>query len=291
MQSHDHERDDALRAKKRREASSDGPRAERPTRPVWASALGNAAVQRLLRSAGLHRSGGGAGAVDSELEQAIREERGAGQGLDPAVERKMGSALGDDFSDVRVHADDTANALNHAVRADAFTTGADIFFREGKYQPGGTDGERLLAHELTHVVQQRGAPAGGRMTVSSPTDASEREAAEVAHGVGDARGGGVADAVARQDVEEEELQMSPRLDRQDVEEEELQLSPRLDRQDEEEELQLSPRLDRQDEEEEEELQMSPRLDRQDEDEEEELQMSPADLRANEIEASSFDDDR
>ncbi len=271
MQSLDHERDETLRAKRQREADDSSPRAERPSRPGWASALGNAAVQRLLRSAGLQRSGDGAGAVDSELEQAIRSERGAGQGLDPAVERKMGSALGDDFSDVRVHADDTANALNQAVKADAFTTGADIFFREGKYRPGGSDGERLLAHELTHVAQQRGAPAGGRMTVSSPSDASEREAAEAARGVGSARGGGATDAVARQEEEEEMLQPSPHLDRQE-EEEELQMSPHLARQEEEEELQMSPHLDRQEE-------------------EEELQMSPADSRVNEIEASSFGDGR
>ena len=170
--------------------------------------------------------------------------------------------MGDDFSDVRVHTDAEANELNHDLQADAFTTGKDIFFRDGKYNPASSDGQKLLAHELTHVVQQRDAPSGGaEMTVSDPGDASERQASDVAEKVSS----GSAASVGREEIpEEEELATLPALDREEVpEEEELQMSPALDREEvpEEEELQMSPTLDREEVPEEEELQMSPTLQR------------------------------
>ena len=74
----------------------------------------------------------------------------------------------------------TANALTRSVSARAFTTGADVYFAGGEYRPGSSEGDRLLAHELTHVVQQRGAPASGPLQVSQPGDALEVEADAVA---------------------------------------------------------------------------------------------------------------
>ena len=258
MQSSDLDRDEDLRAKRREGDAETGPRAERPNRLGWASALGNAAVQRLLRSVGVQRSGGGSGSVEESVAEAIKSKQGSGQGLDSGASREMGASMDQDFSDVRVHADAEADALNKAVRADAFTTGRDIFFREGKYQPGSSEGRKLLAHELTHVVQQRGAPAsGGDMSVSSPDDASERQAGAVADKVS-ASPTGTAAAVGRQE-EEEEMQASPSVDRQE-EEEEMQASPAVGRQEEEEEMQASPSVDRQ--EEEEEMQASPAVERQ-----------------------------
>jgi hypothetical protein len=75
-----------------------------------------------------------------------------------------------------VHTDPTADTLARAVSARAFATGSDIYFAAGEYQPGTAAGDRLLAHELTHVVQQRGAPTSGPLTVTQPGDAHEREA-------------------------------------------------------------------------------------------------------------------
>lgn len=72
----------------------------------------------------------------------------------------MERALGADFGGVRVHTDERADALNRSLRARAFTTGADIFFRRGAYDPASPGGREVLAHELTHVVQQQGMPAG-----------------------------------------------------------------------------------------------------------------------------------
>ena len=84
---------------------------------------------------------------------------------------------------MRVHTDDHAGALARAVSARAFTVGSDIFFAPGQYNPGTSSGNELIAHEVAHVAQQRGAPAGGPLTVSQPGDAMEREAEAVARDV------------------------------------------------------------------------------------------------------------
>ena len=92
---------------------------------------------------------------------------------------KLSPQLGD-LSDVRVHTGDYANDLNHAVSAKAFATGTDVYFGKDQYKPGSSDGDKLIAHELAHVVQQRGAPTSGPLTVSNPGDAMENEADAVA---------------------------------------------------------------------------------------------------------------
>ena len=66
----------------------------------------------------------------------------------------MGEAMRRDFSGVRVHANAHADGLNRSLQARAFTVGQDIYFRHGEYSPGSSTGRELLAHELTHVVQQ-----------------------------------------------------------------------------------------------------------------------------------------
>ena len=66
------------------------------------------------------------------------------------------------------------------MSARAFATGNDVYFAKGEYNPGSADGDRLIAHELAHVVQQRGAPTSGPLTVSNPGDAMENEADAVA---------------------------------------------------------------------------------------------------------------
>ena len=133
-------------------------------------------------SSTLAREGSGilpTGEVHPDVQSQINSTRGSGSGLDQNVRNRFESDLGD-LSDVRVHADDHADSLNRAVSARAFATGTDVYFAKGEYQPGSNDGDRLIAHELAHVVQQRGAPAGGSLTVSEPGDALEREADDVA---------------------------------------------------------------------------------------------------------------
>ena len=101
------------------------------------------------------RDGGvGGGAVDASVEQSIQQAKGGEQGLSEDVREPMEQAFGDDFSGVRVHNNSNADQLNCSLNARAFTTGPDIFFKQGEYNPGSRDGQELLAHELTHVVQQ-----------------------------------------------------------------------------------------------------------------------------------------
>ena len=98
------------------------------------------------------------GEASSNLESSINQARGSGQPLDANLQRQMGQVMGADFSGVRVHTDSRADKLNHSIQAKAFTTGQDIFFRQGNYNPTNLDGQKLLAHELTHVLQQKSSP-------------------------------------------------------------------------------------------------------------------------------------
>lgn len=116
------------------------------------------------------------GRVHPGVTAQIAAARGRGAPLDPVVQEHASSALGDAFGDVRVHTDSLASALARSVEARAFTTGSDIFFASGEFRPQSPSGRELIAHELTHVVQQRGAPTTGDMVVSEPGDALEREA-------------------------------------------------------------------------------------------------------------------
>ena len=97
------------------------------------------------------------GEIGSDLESTIESARSGGQAMEEGVRGKLEGAFGADFSGVRVHTDAQSDALNHSIQAKAFTTGSDIFFSKGAYDPGSPAGQELLGHELTHVVQQNGA--------------------------------------------------------------------------------------------------------------------------------------
>ncbi|MEO6123475.1 MAG: DUF4157 domain-containing protein [Ilumatobacteraceae bacterium] len=94
--------------------------------------------------------------VDAGIEDRINRQRSRGSALDRSTRAAMEPAFGHDFSAVRVHADGQSDALNRSLSARAFTTGNDVFFSAGSYAPDTESGSRLLAHELTHVVQQGG---------------------------------------------------------------------------------------------------------------------------------------
>jgi hypothetical protein len=93
-------------------------------------------------------------AMAPELEAAVNQARGGGRSLPTSVRAPMEQAMGVNFGGVKVHTDTGADELNRTIQARAFTTGQDIFFRRGEYAPGSQSGQSLLAHELTHVVQQ-----------------------------------------------------------------------------------------------------------------------------------------
>ncbi|MCT7954494.1 DUF4157 domain-containing protein [Laspinema sp. D3] len=94
------------------------------------------------------------GAASSDLESTISQARSGGTPLGEPIRRQMEGAFGTDFSGVRVHTNNTADTLNRSLSARAFTTGTNIFFKQGEYNPSSSSGKELLAHELTHVVQQ-----------------------------------------------------------------------------------------------------------------------------------------
>jgi hypothetical protein len=125
------------------------------------------------------RVGRQGGQVPPVVEAAINRARGGGQPLEGALQEQMGASLGHDFSGVRVHTDAEADKLNQQLQAKAFTTGPDIFFKRGAYSPAPSSGQELIAHELTHVVQQSKGKVGGEgsgMTVRPAGDVFEQEA-------------------------------------------------------------------------------------------------------------------
>jgi hypothetical protein len=148
------------------------------------SAIGNRGLSRAITQM---RDGEGilpGGLVHPDVEAAIAASSGRGNRLHSGVAEQVGGAYGQSLGDVHVHYDDHAAALSRAVSARAFTVGSDIFFGAGEYRPGSTGGRELLAHELAHVVQQRGAPNTGPLTVSQPGDTLEREAESAARNFG-----------------------------------------------------------------------------------------------------------
>ncbi|MDQ6720272.1 MAG: DUF4157 domain-containing protein [Candidatus Dormibacteraeota bacterium] len=126
-------------------------------------------------------------AIEEQEPSLVKDVVGSGGGspLDRDTRGFMESRLGADFSDVRVHTDGKATESARSVQAYAYTVGNDVVFQSDKYSPGSESGQRMLAHELTHVVQQRsgpvdGTPAPGGISVSSPSDSFEQAAESTA---------------------------------------------------------------------------------------------------------------
>lgn len=105
-----------------------------------------------------------------------RLQTGGGRGLPAPVRARMEAAFGQDFSHVRIHVDQAAEQAAQSLQAHAFATGADLYFGRGEFRPGTQTGDRLIAHELTHVVQADEGRLPSSGGVSSPTDSAEVEA-------------------------------------------------------------------------------------------------------------------
>ncbi|MEV7278375.1 DUF4157 domain-containing protein [Streptomyces sp. NPDC093111] len=151
--------------------------------PGLLGTAGNAAVVQLLRQAGhpwaqeRHEHGAGCGHQQPTVQRSAVHEvlRAPGRPLDEATRTDMEARLGADFSDVRLHTDSAARASAAEVGARAYTSGSHVVIGDG-----GTD-RHTLAHELTHVIQQRQGPVAGTdngagLKVSDPSDRFEREA-------------------------------------------------------------------------------------------------------------------
>ena len=163
--------------------------AGRPFVPARSPALDAAAVMRLQRTAG---NAGVVQMLAGEEEQAspVHDVVGTGGGspLDAGTRSTMESAFGTSFEGVRVHTDERASKSAESVGANAYTVGSDVVFRSGQFNPATPTGQRTLAHELAHVVQQSQGPVDGTDTaggikVSDPSDRFERAAERTADDV------------------------------------------------------------------------------------------------------------
>ena len=94
--------------------------------------------------------------ASSDMVTMLNSSSGQGASLPKDTREKMESGFGSDFSNVNVHTGENANQMNDEIGAKAFTHGNDIYFNKGEYQPGTKSGDHLLAHELTHTIQQTG---------------------------------------------------------------------------------------------------------------------------------------
>jgi hypothetical protein len=158
-------------------------RAQRDATTSGPESVGASHERRLLQ---LQRQAGNAGVAQllddgnesSAIEQLVST---GGQPLEKDTRAHMESAFGESFADVRVHTGPEATASAQRLGANAYTVGRDVVFSEGHYDPASSSGQRTLAHELTHVVQQRSGPVDGSDTgsgvkVSDPSDRFERAA-------------------------------------------------------------------------------------------------------------------
>lgn len=185
---------------------------------------GNRYVQRLLQRSGM---GLGGGTVSPETEGAIERARGTGQALDATARSFLEESMGADFSSVRVHTGPQADSFNQSLSARAFTTGSDVFFARGEYQPGSSAGRELLAHELTHVVQQ--GAAGGVRRKCAECEEEERKAGEAPALQAKLVVGGADDPLEREaDEVARQVMRAPAVQRPDVQSPALQ-SPALQR--------------------------------------------------------------
>jgi hypothetical protein len=224
----------ALRPKSARVDDSLSDEAGRAAAQGRGDVLGPAGLLGLQRAAG---NSGVTSMVEEERSPVHDVIASGGKPLEPDVREDMEGRLGHDFGDVRVHDDGAAHDSAAAVNAHAYTVGSDVVFQRDAYDPSSTQGRTMLAHELTHVVQQRhgpvdGTPAGGGINLSDPSDRFEREAAANAERAMAAPGPSPATApstadqgavVQREAVEEEEEEPTAQgtfVQRQEAEEEE-----------------------------------------------------------------------
>jgi len=138
------------------------------------------AVMHLQKTAG---NASVTAALEEQEPSLVKDVVGSGGGspLNRDTRGFMESRLGADFSDVRVHTDGKASESARSVQAYAYTVGNDVVFQSDKFAPDSDSGQRMLAHELTHVVQQRsgpvaGTPAPGGIQISNPSDSFEQAA-------------------------------------------------------------------------------------------------------------------
>lgn len=123
-----------------------------------ADAVANAIVGggKLARKISSGASGSSGIAVSQQMESQLSQLQGGGRPMPQGLKSMMESGFGQDFSHVRLHTDSKAASMSSSIHAKAFTLGNDIYFNRGQFAPETTKGQKLMAHELTHVMQGGG---------------------------------------------------------------------------------------------------------------------------------------
>ena len=103
--------------------------------------------------------GGTSMPISSEMESQLQAMQGGGHAMPEGLRAQMEGSFGHNFSNVRLHTDSAAADMSSSINAKAFTHGNDIYFNQGQFQPNTPAGQHLIAHELTHTVQQGGKVA------------------------------------------------------------------------------------------------------------------------------------
>lgn len=181
----------AQRAAETREAGADTHHLFRAAATGRADVVGTVGMGVLQRSVGnaalgpmIQRSRARASEQSEEEQRSPVHDvvsSGGGTPLDTETRTDLESRMGADFSDVRIHNDSSAHESAKGVGAHAYTVGNNVVFQRDAYDPSSPQGRTTLAHELTHVIQQRSGPvdgteAPGGIRVSDPSDRFEREA-------------------------------------------------------------------------------------------------------------------
>lgn len=111
---------------------------------------------------------GGPSAAPASVETQLQSSKGSGSPLPAKVSEQMGDAMGADFSNIKIHTDSRAVQMNKDLHAQAFTHGNHIYFNSGKYNTAHSSGQHLLAHELTHTIQQGAAGKVSKKAIPAP---------------------------------------------------------------------------------------------------------------------------
>jgi hypothetical protein len=117
-----------------------------------------AQIEQLLSQDGIQRNSAGGGDHGTDgIESLLSSTKGSGQPIPSPSRAEMEGAFGADFSGIRLHTNNRAVQMNRQLNSYAFTHGQDIYFNEGAFDPSTREGKHLLAHELTHTLQQSGS--------------------------------------------------------------------------------------------------------------------------------------
>ncbi len=227
MRGHQHDLENEFRPKGDRVERDDHELMGRAAAAGRTDVLGPAGLLDLQRAVG----NAGVAALVEEDRSPVHDvvASGGGTPLDARTRSDMEARFGgQDFGDVRVHTDSAAHDSARAVNAHAYTVGHNIVFQRDRYDPASEQGRVTLAHELTHVVQQRSGPvdgtdSGGGIKVSDPSDRFERAAVDNASRVMSMPSPAVQREAAPAEGEEDEMQKMPAdlpLQREGDEEEE-----------------------------------------------------------------------